>query len=110
MVDHLRFHDLLLLGLLCLGMTFYWLWLRRQAATDPTHRQPVKCSTRRSQDPKPFSGFTTKPTCVACEQAQAHAGPPPEAPPPLIIAMRGCPREVDTQQQYCPHSTCSYYG
>jgi hypothetical protein len=56
MIDHLRFHTLLLLGLLWLCMTVYWLWRRRQAATVPAHRQPVKRSTRRSQNPKPFPG------------------------------------------------------
>jgi hypothetical protein len=110
MIDHLRFHTLLLLGLLWLCITVYWLWRRRQAAMVPAHRQPVKLSTRRSQDPKPFPGLTTKPSCVTCEQAQGHATSLPEAPPPLTAAMRGRPREVDTQQQYCPHLTCAYYG
>jgi IS1 family transposase/transposase-like protein len=110
MIDHLRFHTLLLLGLLWLCMTVYWLWRRRQAATVPAHRQPVKRSTRRSQDPKPFPGLTTKPSCVTCEQAQGHADSLPEAPPPLMAAMRGRPREVDPQQQYCPQLTCAYYG
>ena len=113
MIDHLLFHNLfhnlLLFGLLWLCMTVYWLWLYRRAATDPARRQPVKRSLRRSQEPKLFPGLTTKPSCVACEQAQEHADSLPEAPP-LMAAMRGRPREVDTQQQYCPHSTCAYYG
>ena len=92
MVDHLQFYGLLVLGLLCLGMTFSWLWLRRQAATDLAHRQPIKRSTRRSTEPKPFPGLTAKPTCVPCEQAQAHATPPPGVLPPLIVATRGRPR------------------
>src|SRR5262249_46943053 len=41
MIDHLWFHALMLLGLLGLGMICYWLWLRRQVATDPAHRQLV---------------------------------------------------------------------
>jgi hypothetical protein len=73
MIDHLRFHTLLLLGLLWLCMTVYWLWRRRQAATVHAHRQPVKRSMRRLQEPKLFPGLTTKPSCVACEQAQEHA-------------------------------------
>jgi IS1 family transposase/transposase-like protein len=110
MVDHLRFYGLLLLGLLCLGMTVSWLWLRRQAATDLAHRQPIKRSTRRSTGPKPFPGLTAKPTCVPCEQAQAHATPPPGVLPPLLGATRGRPRQVATQQHYCPEETCAYYG
>ena len=46
MIDHLRFHTLLLLGLLWLCMTVYWLWRRRQAATVPAHRQPVRGNGR----------------------------------------------------------------
>jgi IS1 family transposase/transposase-like protein len=110
MIHHLLFHNLLLFGLLWLCIIVSWLWLRRQATTVPARRQPVKRSTRRSQDPKLFPGLTTKPSCVACEQAQGHADSLPEAPPPLMAAMRGRPREVDTQQQYCQHATCSYYG
>jgi hypothetical protein len=110
MIDHRRFHNLLLFGLLWLCLTVSWLWLYRRAAADPAHRQPVKRSMRRSQEPKPLPGLTTKPTCVACEPAQEHADPLPEAPPPLMIATRGRPREVDTQPQYGPHSACSYDG
>src|SRR5262245_62109688 len=110
MIDHRRFHNLLLFGLLWRCMTVSWLWRRRHAATDPARRQPVTRATRRSQAPKLFPGLTTKPSCVACEQVQGHADSRPEAPPPLMAAMRGRPREVDTQPQYCPHSTCSYDG
>jgi hypothetical protein len=105
MIDHRWFHTLLLLGLLWLCRTVYWLWRRRQAATVRAHRQPVKRSMRRSQDPEPFPGLTTKPSCVTGEPAQGHADSLPGAPPPLRAAMRGRPREVDTQQQYCPHLT-----
>jgi putative transposase len=108
-IDYLRFHDLLLFGLLWLCMIVDWLWPRRQAATVPARRQPVKRSMRRSQDPKLFPGLTTKPSGVACGQPQEHADSLPEASP-LMVAMCGGPREVDTQQQCCPHATCSYYG
>ena len=108
---HLPFHDLMLLGLLGLGMTCYWLWLRHQAAMDPVHRQPVKRSTRRSQEPKPFPGLTTKPLCAACEHAtEAHTALLPSAPPPLPISTRGRQRQVDTQHQFCPKPACQYAG
>src|SRR6266403_3940215 len=108
---HLPFLDLMLLGLLGLGMTCYWLWLRHQAAMDPVHRQPVKRSTRRSQEPKPFPGLTTKPLCAACEHAtEAHPALLPSAPPPLPISTRGRQRQVDTQHQFCPKPACQYAG
>jgi hypothetical protein len=81
MVDDLFFRELLLLGLLWLCVTLYWVGRRRQAVTDPAHRQPVKRSTRRSQAPKPFPGLTTKPLCAACEHVtQAYASLPPFRP------------------------------
>ncbi len=61
MVDHLQFYGLLVLGLLCLGMTFSWLWLQCQAATDLARHPPIKRSTRRSTDPKPFRASPPSP-------------------------------------------------
>jgi hypothetical protein len=108
---HLPFHDLILLGLVYLGMTCYWLWRRHQATPAPVHRQPVKYSTRRSQDPKSFPGLTTKPPCASCERAtKPHPAPPSLAPPLLTISTRGRQRQVDTQYQFCPKPTCRYYG
>jgi IS1 family transposase len=40
MVDSLRFHDLLLLGLLCPCVICSWLWLRRPAAIERLSRPP----------------------------------------------------------------------
>src|SRR4029453_17214770 len=61
------------------------------------------------QDLNPFPGLTTKPTGVACEQAREPANPRPEAPPPLMVATRGRPREVDPPPSG-PHATGSYDG
>jgi hypothetical protein len=48
MVDSLGFYALLLLGFLCLGVLYSWLWLRRPVAMESTDRRPAKPSTRRS--------------------------------------------------------------
>jgi hypothetical protein len=105
----LGFHELLLLGLLGLCVTLYWLWLRHQAAMDQAHGKQARRSTRRSKDPKPFPGLLRKPTCGGCEPAQEYADPSPCAPP-LIAHTHGCPRQVETQQQFCPNPRCQYYG
>jgi len=101
MVDHLRFHAVMVLGLQSLGMICYWLWLRRQVATDPTHRQLVKRSTRRPKDSKLFPGLTTKPPWVACEQAQARVTPPPGAPPLDVWPMPNPFQTVSNHRREC---------
>jgi hypothetical protein len=109
MVCHPVFHELLLLGLLWLCVTFYWLWPWHQAATDQAHGKRARQSTRRSKDPKPFPGLIRKPTCGACEQAQERLDSSPCAPP-LTAHTRGRRRQVDTQHQFCPEPSCRYYG
>jgi transposase-like protein/IS1 family transposase len=71
---------------------------------------PTPPSRKRSSDPPPFPGLIHKPHCVACEQASAPSAPPSSAPPPLILPTRGCPRQVDSSTQFCPHPDCAYYG
>jgi hypothetical protein len=70
-VEDLVCHELqlLLLGLLWLGMLLYGLWPWLQAAAGQAHRQPAKQAKRRSPDPRPFAGLTHKPCCEACEYA-----------------------------------------
>jgi IS1 family transposase len=49
--------------------------------------------------------------CAACEQVvQNAAAPAPPALPPPISSHRGCPRQVDSSTQFCPHAHCTYYG
>jgi len=64
----------------------------------------------RFRDPKPFPGLTRKPLCAACEQAYEYIPRPPGCPPPRIVPTRGCPRQVDTSTQFCPHLDCDDYG
>jgi IS1 family transposase/transposase-like protein len=108
MVDDRFFHELLLLGLPWLCVILYWVGLRRQAVTDQARGNPAKRATRRSQDPKPFPGLTTKSRCGACELGPGK--PPPSAPPPRFYFPYGRPRTVATHHHFCPEPTCHYYG
>ncbi len=108
MVDDLFFYELLLLGLLWLCVILYGVGLRRQAVTDQARGNPAKRATRRSQDPKPFPGLTTKPRCGACEPGPGK--PPPTASPPRLHSSCGRPRTVATHHHFCPKPTCRYYG
>src|SRR5215471_848083 len=111
MVSDLFFHELLLCGLLWLCVMLLRVWSYNHAAPGPTTPKPAKPSRQHSGAPEPFSGLTHKPPCVACEQAaQEPATPPPPAPPPAITSTHGCPRQVDTSQQFCPHPDCDYRG
>ena len=100
----LPFHALILLGVLWLCVLLRCLWPRRRAATDQADGQPATRTSRRSADPPPFPGLTTKPLCAACEQAaQARVAQVSSGPPPLMTSTRGRRRQVATQHQFCPH-------
>jgi hypothetical protein len=103
MVHDLLSYALLLTGILWLYVILMWVWPPHQAAPGHTDRQPAHQAARRSQDPKPFSGLTHKPCCVACEHAaQTSAVQSPLAPPLLITSTRGRRRQVDTSAHFCP--------
>jgi hypothetical protein len=111
MVHDLLSYALLLMGILWLYVILLWVWPPHQAAPGHTDRQPAHRASRRLQDPKPFSGLTHKPCCVACEHA-AHASAVQSPPMPLlpITSTRGRRRHVDTSAQFCPHPRCAYRG
>ena len=69
MVHDLLSYALLLMGILWLSVILIWVWPLYHAAPGHTDRQPAHRAPRRLQDPKPFSGLTHKPCCVACEHA-----------------------------------------
>jgi transposase-like protein len=106
MVHDLLFHELLLGGLLWLGLCVYVRWQRGRATKHPSVQQTKNAPQAR----RPFPGLTHKPHCQACEQDQEHLDRPLPAPPPLIAPKRGRPRTVNTHTQYCPTKTCAYYG
>jgi IS1 family transposase len=108
MVEDLFFHELPLLALLWLCVILYGVGRRCQTAADQAHGNPAKRATKRSQAPKPFPGFTTKPRCGACERGPGE--PPPAAPPARLHSPYGRPRTVATHHQFCPEPTCRYYG
>jgi hypothetical protein len=109
MVSHLLGYELLLVGLLWLCVLSYGVWQRSRVASGQSTSKRDKRATKRSQETKPFPGLVHKPFCAACEHV---VEPTPQLPPlpPLLVSRRGCPRKVDTQRQWCPHSRCAYYG
>jgi transposase-like protein/IS1 family transposase len=110
MVDNLLFQDLLLIGLLWLGVLVYKGWARNRSAPRPTTRKPATPLHKRSRDSKPFPGLTRKPHCAACEQPPEPGSPAPLVPPPRLASPPGRPRQVDTSKQFCPHPSCAYWG
>lgn len=65
---------------------------------------------RRKREPKPFAGYTHKPDCELCEQAEVPPPQMPGAPPPQMTFTRGRPRQVDTISHFCPYPECAYHG
>jgi transposase-like protein len=110
MVDNLLVHELLLVGLLWLGVLLYKGWARDRSATCLPTGQPSTPLNKCSRDPKPFAGLTHKPRCAACEQAPAPSSPAPLAPPQLLRSPQGRPSQVDSSAQFCPTPSCAYYG
>jgi hypothetical protein len=111
MVHDLLSYALLLMGILWLSVMLIWVWPPYQAAPGHTDRQPAHRAPRRLQDPKPFSGLTHKPGCVACEHAaQASTVQSPPTPPLPITSTRGRRRQVDTSAHFCPNPHCAYRG
>src|SRR6266511_1728843 len=110
MVDDILFHALLLVVLLWLCLTWYWMGAWNRLAPYPGQRKPAKPTKTRVQETKPFSGVTAKPLCVACEQ-----GPEPDealrpAAPPWLPSSGGRLRHVATPQHFCPAPMCRYDG
>jgi hypothetical protein len=111
MIPDPLFYKLLLVLLVWLCVMLHLLWPSERAAARPTPPRAAPPPRTRSKDPEPFAGLTRKPRCDGCEQAtEVPPLPPPPAPPPVIIHTRGCPRQVDSSAQFCPHPDCAYYG
>jgi hypothetical protein len=64
MVDNILVHALLLVVLLWLCLTRYWLGPRCRPTTDQTTPKPAQSTQSCSSVPKPFPGLTHKRSCT----------------------------------------------
>jgi IS1 family transposase len=109
MVSPLFFYQLALIALVWLCLMLHWMWPSNPAAC-PTMLEPLLPRPKRTREPKPFAGLTTKPHCDACEHATDPHPQAPSAPPPRIVPPRGRRRHVDTSMHFCPNPDCTYRG
>jgi len=109
MVSHLFFYQLVLIALVWLCVMLHWAWPSDPAAACPPTELPPLLP-KRTREPKPFAGLTTKPPCDACEHAPAAHPHTPSAPPPRMVPTRGRRRQVDTSTHFCPNPDCAYRG
>jgi len=109
MVSHLFFYQLVLIALVWLCVMLHWAWPSDPAAACPPPELPPLLP-KRTREPKPFAGLTTKPPCDACEHAPAAHPHTPSAPPPRMVPTRGRRRQVDTSTHFCPNPDCAYRG
>jgi hypothetical protein len=69
MISDVLLHTLLLIGGAWLGLLLYWVWPYDRAVSGQRPAMPATPQRKRSQEPQPFAGLTTKPHCAACEQS-----------------------------------------
>ena len=98
-----------LLALVWLCLMLHGMWPSNPAAC-PTMPEPLLPRPKRTREPKPFAGLTTKPHCDACEHATDPHPHAPSAPPPRIVLTRGRRRHIDTSMHFCPNPDCTYRG
>jgi transposase-like protein len=110
MAPNLLFYQLLLVALVLICLITHVWWPDDSRATPQRPLKPDKPRRKRSQEPKPFTGFIHKPLCEACEQGADERPKAPSSPPPLMPFTRGRRRTVDTRSHFCPDPDCSYYG
>src|SRR5215472_17450995 len=72
MVSPLFFYQLTLISLVWLCLLLHWMW-PSDAAACPTIPEPRPPRPKRTREPTPFAGLTTKPPCDACEHSP-HLG------------------------------------
>src|SRR3989475_10925010 len=109
MVSHLFFYQLVLIALVWLCVMLQWAWPSAPAAAGPPPELPPLLP-KRTREPKPFAGLTTKPHCDACAHASDLRPEAPSPPPPRIVPTRGRRRQVDTSTHFCPNPDCAYRG
>jgi hypothetical protein len=97
-------HDLLLVVLVWLLLTYWSMWEISQQKGHPTTKKGPRRHRKGSTEPKPFPGLTRKPDCPFCEDEAGARASIPE-PPLLMQSQRGAPSSVDTSRQFCPQDT-----
>ena len=110
MVSHLFFYQLVLIALVWLCVMLQWAWPSDPAPVWPATPEPPGPRPKRTHEPTPFAGLTTKPPCDACEHTSAPHPHAPSAPPPHIVMTRGRRRQIDTSHPFCPNPACAYRG
>src|SRR5499427_8983387 len=110
MVSHLFFYQLGLVALVWLCLMLHWVWPSASVAAYLTTLESLPPRRKRSREPTPFVGLTTKPHCDTCADASAPHPQAPATPPPRIVMTRGRRREVDTSHHFCPNPDCAYRG
>jgi hypothetical protein len=70
MVSHPFFYQLALLALVWLCVMLLYAW-PSDRVRGPTPAAPIAPRRKRSTEPTPCAGLTTKPYCALCEQASA---------------------------------------
>jgi IS1 family transposase len=109
MIPHHIYYQLVIVGLLWLCVMLHYVWPSPDAVSPPPP-VPPQLKRKRSKEPKPFMGLTTKPHCDVCEHATAPHLHAPAALPPRLVPPRGRRRQVDTAMHFCPNPDCAYRG
>jgi hypothetical protein len=110
MVSHLFFYPLVLVALVWLCLLLHWVWPSDSVAACLTTLEPLPPRRKRSREPTPSVGLTTKPHCDACADASAPYPQAPATPPPRLVMTCGRRRQVDTSPHFCPNPDCAYRG
>src|SRR5262252_4406722 len=110
MVSPLFFYQLVLVALVWLCVMLHWAWPSDPAPVGPTIPEPPGPRPKRTHEPTPCAGLTTKPPCDACAHSDAPRPQTPAAPPPRIVMTRGRRRQVDTSPHFCPNPDCASRG
>jgi hypothetical protein len=69
MVSPLFYYQLALLALVWLFLMLHLTWPKRSAATTTAPATPIQSKRKRSNEPKPFAGLTTKSPCAGCDRS-----------------------------------------
>ena len=108
MIPDLFYYQLVVLGLLWLGVMLHAVWPSRGAGSQPRPAEaaPIKPKRTRCHASQPFAGLTHKPLCALGAQEAMHSQAAPPVPPEPMPPTHRRPRMVDTSRHCCPHAGC----